>query len=160
MKKTLIILLILLLSISGCKKDAAVNTDNSIQTISLETLEAIKESNKGKVLFINVFASWCPPCQEETPDFVHIYGKYNGGKDFELIGLSVDKNKKDLEKFINDYAINYPVYHISATVQRKLMADKVPTTLVFTPDGEYHTTILGAIDRFSFMAVVDRLKVK
>ena len=74
-----------------------------------------------------------------------MYKKY-GNDDFELVGLSIDDNKGEIDKFIEEYGITYPVYHITTTIQRKLMADKIPTTVIYKPNGMYHTTVLGMVD--------------
>ena len=143
MRKLIIIAIIAVLTLTACnKKDNAAST---VPTIGLETFEQIKTANSGKVIVFNVFATWCPPCKEETPSFVEMYKKY-GNDDFELVGLSIDDNKGEIDKFIEEYGITYPVYHITTTIQRKLMADKIPTTVIYKPNGMYHTTVLGMVD--------------
>ncbi len=67
------------------------------------------ESNalKGKVVLVNFWATWCPPCRKEIPAFIDFQDKY--GKDnFEVIGISVDKSgSKVVEKFMTKMKINY-----------------------------------------------------
>ena len=77
-------------------------TDLKGKTISLSDY-------KGKVLFLNFWATWCPPCRAEIPDFIEAYSqeKANG---LEILGISVDtKGKAEVAAFVEQYKINYPI---------------------------------------------------
>jgi thiol-disulfide isomerase/thioredoxin len=77
-------------------------TDLNGKTISLSDY-------KGKVLFLNFWATWCPPCRAEIPDFIEAYAeqKANG---LEIVGISLDtKGKETVVSFVEKYRINYPV---------------------------------------------------
>ncbi len=64
---------------------------------------------ENKAVFINFFATWCPPCKAEIPAFVKVQQEFSD-KDFTILGLSMDVGKTDLVKsFIDEYKINYPV---------------------------------------------------
>jgi thiol-disulfide isomerase/thioredoxin len=111
------------------------------------------------VLVVNVFASWCPPCVAETPGFVKLYSE-DGGENFELVGLSIDSSQKDLDRFLARHKVNYPTYVIDGKLQRRLFADKVPTTLIYYPNGEYYTTVFGAVSRVALLDLVERAQKK
>jgi thiol-disulfide isomerase/thioredoxin len=139
MKKILIISFTLLFL--ACTKQAPVSSD--IVTIDTSYYNKIKTDNRGKVLVVNVFASWCPPCEEETPDFVRFYADKDDN--FELVGLSIDESLSDLQTFVDKHQINYPVFRIESDIQRQLRANKVPTTVIYKPDGTVYTTALGLL---------------
>ena len=60
---------------------------------------------KEKVILINFWATWCPPCKEEIPSLNQLYEKYKD-KDFVLISISTDDSKKDIVTFAEKYNIN------------------------------------------------------
>ncbi len=62
----------------------------------------------GKVIFLDIWATWCPPCRAEIPHIIRLSKKY-AGKDVVFVGVSVDQKKADVTKFIKDKGINYPI---------------------------------------------------
>ncbi|MDR2104353.1 MAG: TlpA family protein disulfide reductase [Deferribacteraceae bacterium] len=150
MKKTAPLLLIafilaLITACSGGRENA----------IGQSEYEKIKSERSGKVLVVNVFASWCPPCAAETPGFVSLYAQ-DGGENFEIVGLSIDENRRELDRFLSRYKVNYPTFVIDETLQRRLFADKVPTTVIYYPDGEYYATIFGAVNKPTLLMHVEK----
>jgi cytochrome c biogenesis protein CcmG/thiol:disulfide interchange protein DsbE len=65
-------------------------------------------SQKGKVIILDFWATWCPPCKVEIPWFVEFQSKY-GPKGFAVIGVSVDDPPAKLKPFVEQYKMNYPV---------------------------------------------------
>lgn len=64
----------------------------------------------GKVLLINFWATWCPPCREEIPVFKKFQTEY-GPKGFSVIGVSIDQGgSRVVEKFVKKMKMNYPVF--------------------------------------------------
>lgn len=61
----------------------------------------------GKVLLINFWASWCPPCVREIPDFVRLYDSYVD-KGFVIVGIALDE-KQDVIDFIDPIGVEYPI---------------------------------------------------
>ena len=61
----------------------------------------------GKVLVINFWATWCPPCRKETPAFVALQRQY-GAKGLQFIGVAIDE-KDNVENFADTYGVNYPM---------------------------------------------------
>ncbi len=71
---------------------------------------------KDKVVLINFFATYCPPCRMELPDFVDLQKEY-GREGFQVIGISVDDNPKViLPPFLSRLGINFPVLQATAKV--------------------------------------------
>jgi peroxiredoxin len=58
---------------------------------------------RGKVVFLNVWATWCPPCREEMPSMESLYRKLKG-RNFEMLGVSIDR---DGEKVVRPFAVKY-----------------------------------------------------
>ncbi len=102
---------------------------------------------KGKVLFVNFWATWCPPCRAEIPDFIEAF-KNNESKGLEILGLSVDKlTLKELQSFVADAKMNYPV----ALADSKIVSDfqpgqYIPATIVIDKKGIIRHREVGQMD--------------
>jgi thiol-disulfide isomerase/thioredoxin len=76
-------------------------TDLNGQTVSLS-------GYRGKVVLLNFWATWCEPCRSETPRLVALQDKYRG-QGFQVIGVSLDDDRKDVPPFYEEFHMNYPV---------------------------------------------------
>lgn len=147
MKKLVIILVICCFFVLGCgkkKETSQVPLISDISIIDIAAYDKLKEENKGKLVIINFFASWCPPCKLETPDFVSVYNDYKD-KNFVIVGISIDDNKHDAIDFVNEFGVTYPVYIADPTLRKKFGVSKVPTNFVYSNDGELANIIEGMI---------------
>ncbi len=65
---------------------------------------------KGKVVLVDFWATWCPPCRAELPNVIATYKKYHGDG-FEIVGVSLDSKRGDLEAFLKEHAdMTWPQY--------------------------------------------------
>ncbi|TLD41345.1 MAG: thioredoxin family protein [Candidatus Jettenia ecosi] len=65
--------------------------EDTIKEIKLAELHTLLENNKGKVIVLNLWATWCAPCRKEIPGFISLYKKYKD-KGLEIIGIAFDEN--------------------------------------------------------------------
>jgi len=104
------------------------------------------EDYRGKIVFVNFWATWCGPCRMEIPHFVKLVDKYDD--DLVILGISVD-NPKDYEKippFSSQYNINYPILLDSRGEVNYLYGgiQSIPTTFVLDREGKALGRIMGA----------------
>jgi thiol-disulfide isomerase/thioredoxin len=112
----------------------------------------------GKVLFVNVFATWCPPCRDEIPHFVDLIEEYGGA--FGVVGVSVDDFTEvgELTEFAENIGINYPLVLYTQTgeeAQAYYAADSIPTTWIVDPEGLVQKVIVGGRSREEFKELID-----
>ncbi len=101
---------------------------------------------KGKVVMVNFFATYCPPCRMEIPDFVELQKKYEK-EGFTVVGISVDENPTMLlPPFIKRLGINYPVLQATTKVLRDYRnVYALPRTFILNRDHEIIRDYTGMI---------------
>lgn len=156
MKNKLLIFLVLSLSILmfGCQKqnksgDAGVENAKSDTSVSIPVLtskgyDELLESNKGKVVVLNFFGTWCAPCRKETPYFVTTYDKYKD-KNFLIIGVAVDGEVSKVENFVKEFNVTYPTYIANNDLLQRFKVYNIPVSQIIDKDGQVVTSKLGEI---------------
>jgi len=104
-------------------------------------------SEHGRVVFLNVWATWCGPCRAEIPELKKMHEKY-GAKGFEVVGVSVDEGEsQQVRDFVKENAINYPVaLDAQARIANLVQTTVLPTSLVIDRNGKIVWRSIGAID--------------
>ena len=103
---------------------------------------------KGKVVLLNVWATWCPPCRREMPTLDKLQGML-GGKDFEVIALSIDRaGVHAVEAFFMEIGVKHLRLYIdqSMAAMRKLAVVGLPTTLLIDREGREVWRYAGAAE--------------
>jgi len=90
---------------------------------------------KGKVLFINLWATWCPPCIAEMPGIQELYNDINN-EDVVFIMLSTDDSMEKVKTFIEKKGYNLPVFMPTSRVPDVLRSPSIPTTFIVNKKGE------------------------
>jgi cytochrome c biogenesis protein CcmG/thiol:disulfide interchange protein DsbE len=116
---------------------------------SLTTLDgkSLKLSDlKGKVVVLNMWATWCGPCRKEIPDFIKIQEDYAGR--VEVLGITSEDERNTAEsvkEFVKDFKINYKVVWVDATGWEAFLAPRysIPQTYVLGPDGNLINKFVG-----------------
>jgi thiol-disulfide isomerase/thioredoxin len=91
------------------KKLAAIGKPVGIQFAALDGRQVDVEKMKGKVVLIDFWATWCGPCVRALPDVKAAYDKYHS-QGLEVVGISLDKEKDTLTKFIAENDMHWPQY--------------------------------------------------
>lgn len=94
------------------------------------------ESYRGKTVFINLWATWCPPCRAEMPHISEMYKKVKDTPELEFLMIALDKDFEKSKIYISDKGFTFPVVHAAYGLNESLQSEAIPTTLVVNPDGE------------------------
>ncbi len=116
---------------------------NSIKSVDMQGFNELLASHKGKIVLVNFFATWCPPCREEIPGLVSIAEKMSD--QVVVIGLSGDEDPKKLPGFLKDMKINYPVLLAGMDVLRFFKVHTIPHNLVYNQDGKIVANASGFV---------------
>ena len=116
------------------------------------------EDFSGKVLLVNFFATWCPPCIKEIPALVSLQKNY-AGQDFTVLGFSVDKkeNMKALKKLMTKTKINYPVVLADKNNKKEFGATFLPMTFLINKKGVIVKSYFGERKRSVFEKDINEL---
>lgn len=94
------------------------------------------ESLKGKVIFLNIWATWCPPCIAEMPNIQKLYDKVGSDK-IAFVMLSVDEEGlPKVKKFIDRKGYTFPVYVPASQFPEAFYSQAIPTTFIISPEGK------------------------
>jgi len=101
----------------------AVFANASGKTINLSSL-------KGKVVFLNFWATWCPPCIAEMPGINHLYKKFSNRSDVIFVMVDVDGNVVASEAFMKTHDYGLPLYIAPSGISSGLFTGTLPTTII------------------------------
>lgn len=115
---------------------------------------------KGKIVIIDFWATWCPPCRKGIPDLIDIQKRYD--KKLVVIGISLDtETKDDVVPFINKYGINYPVaYGNMEVVQAYGNIQAIPTSFIIDQKGNIVDTHVGLVNKVIYVNKIEELLKK
>lgn len=102
---------------------------------------------KGKVIFLNFWATWCKPCEEEMPSMQALYDNLKG-LPFEIVAVSVDKDGPEtVQKYVKKYGITFPVLHDrKGKIKETYKTTGVPETFIIDQNGVIAEKVWGPRD--------------
>ena len=122
-------------------------------TLDFETL-------RGKVIFINMWATWCPPCVAEMPSIEDMYTNYKDNPNVVFALISFDKDPAKASNFVDKKDFSMPIYFPNATQIPKVYdSPGIPTTFVVNKEGyiAYKKIGMANYDSQSFAKMMDDL---
>ncbi|MEJ8756831.1 TlpA disulfide reductase family protein [Pontibacter sp. H259] len=118
---------------------ALANTNmagSGFKMVDLQGKQVDFESLKGKVVFLNIWATWCPPCIAEIPNIQQLYDKVGSDK-IAFVMLSVDEGGLEkVKKFIDKKNYTFPVYLPASGLPQEFYSNAIPTTFIISPEGK------------------------
>jgi len=149
-KSWMLIFFCLLIVTVGCQKDVEAGStapDFSLSALSGQTVTL--EQYRGKVVLLDFWATWCPPCRMTIPQLIRLQDKYRD-EGLVILGISVDDPRqisdKDLRYFKKMNKINYLVLRFNRKVMQDYFAGErvsVPTMFVVDRNGKIRDKIVG-----------------
>ncbi|MBL7856450.1 MAG: TlpA family protein disulfide reductase [Cyclobacteriaceae bacterium] len=101
---------------------------------------------KGKVVFINLWATWCGPCRMEMPSIQNLYNSIGENEKIAFVMLALDQpgTQEKIGKFVKEKEYNFPIFTPAGNLPKQLQVSTIPTTLVIGPDGKIASQKVGA----------------
>ncbi|WP_330331063.1 TlpA family protein disulfide reductase [Streptomyces sp. NBC_00536] len=143
------------------KRDDAPKLDG--ETVDGKTLDTT--TLKGKVVVLNVWGSWCPPCRAEAPYFAKVSKELaDAGKDIAFVGINTrDNSKQNAVSFEENFGITYPsLYDPDGKLMLRfpkgtLNAQSIPSTIVLDKEGKIAARTLVAVNEEQLRKMIDPL---
>ena len=132
----------------GSAEPQGINTGNRARDFQLEALDGSKVSlsdYRDKVALVNFWATWCPPCRAEIPDFEAAYRKYSGDG-FVVLGVNVQEPRELVEPFVTQLDMTYPVLlDEQGRVMSEYRALGLPMSFLVDRDGVIQVRHMGVL---------------
>lgn len=113
------------------------------------------EDFRGRIILLNFWATWCPPCREEIPEIVELYNAYRD-RGVTAIGIAMESgSRRALLSFVEGFRITYPILIGDLTVAQRYRVSGVPTSFLLDREGRVAKRWLGPYTKEDFAAVIE-----
>lgn len=130
--------------------------DSKTETQTIGKTDAVFKNVKGekivlkdirnKVIFINMWATWCPPCKKEMPSLNNLYNKLTSNPNIVFIMMDVDGKLKQSTTYIKEKGFSLPNYIVEGNLPEEFSTNSIPTTIIIDKSGKMVTKHIGAVD--------------
>ena len=148
----LAVLIAMAAALAGCNSSEGTKTASTgvvAQPIAVDSIAQGLEQMKGKVVVLDLWATWCGPCRMEIPSFIKLQEKYKE-QGLEIVGVSLDPitrggNAEVVGKFMQDNKINYTIWMVNNpnALMKYPTGQGIPTTYVIDRNGRTVKTYVG-----------------
>lgn len=137
--------------VKGGKGAPAVGED--VPEMTLSSLDGKSEGSladyRGQWVLVNVWASWCEPCRDESPALQNFYEAHKG-ENFTVLGVDSQDTTEDASAFVDEFGLTYPHLHDgSGDYAEDLGTTGVPESFLVDPDGNLAHHFLGPVTKES-----------
>lgn len=129
------------------------------KVVDIKGSSILRTSTKGKIVLLNFWATWCPPCREEIPS-IESLSKSMAGKKFEIFAVSVGEDAATVKSFVAEQKMSYPVYLDTRNLLSRTYASQgIPTTYLLDKNGKFIAGVVGSYkyDSPAFVAFLSEL---
>jgi thiol-disulfide isomerase/thioredoxin len=127
---------------TSTSKEQAFNYDFAVKGIDGKKLDM--KDLKGKVIFLNLWATWCGPCRVEMPSIQNLYNSVDKDKvAFVMLSLDQENQQGKIADFIKDKGFTFPVYQPASPLPNLLRVNTIPTTFIISADGKVKSKKVG-----------------
>ncbi len=134
--------------ISKEKLNASTENEHIYQVNFVDTHGKVIEGNSlsGKVVFINFWATWCPPCIAEMPSINELYNEYKDNPDIIFLMVDADNDLQKSIAFMKDKKFQMPVFTAKGNIPQAWYSGTLPTTIVLDKNGNVAYRQTGAAE--------------
>lgn len=101
---------------------------------------------KGKVVFINFWATWCPPCIAEMPSIEALYKKFEDNQDIVFLIVEIEANAEKAQQFMSSKNLSLPIYFPESEISEAYLSGSIPTTVIIDKTGAIASRNEGMAD--------------
>lgn len=131
---------------SGAVTPAAAAPDFTLRTLGGPNLRL--QEQRGRVVLVNFWATWCGPCRQEMPHMNRLYEKYRASG-FVLLGVNVDEDPRNAASVAAKLGVTFPVlFDTDKKVSRLYQLSTMPSTLLIDRDGRVRYVHRGYMDGY------------
>jgi len=116
--------------------DDVVDADYNFRLVNEEGNKIDVRDLKGKTIFINIWATWCPPCVAEMPNINSLYNKIENKEDIVFLMISHDDEMRTARAWIKRKGFDFPIYKLATPLPDVFETNVVPSTFVVSPKGK------------------------
>jgi peroxiredoxin len=148
MKYKILLLALVSLSLTVCAYGQSGEKAPDFSLTGMDGSSISLEEIKGNVIFINFWATWCPPCRQEIPGFIELYEKYKEDG-MVILGVSLDRGGPNVVKeFMQEYSISYPMAMATQEFYEAYQPGQyIPTTFVVDRQGNIRDKHVGYMSK-------------
>jgi thiol-disulfide isomerase/thioredoxin len=126
-----------------------------------DTRKQFSEVTKGKVVFLNFWGTWCPPCRKEIPDIIEI-SKDLKDDDFIVVGVALERNPDNALTAVGNYMKSQGIPYMNVIGNADIVGayggvQAVPTTIIIDKNGNIAERIVGMRDKAGFMTSINKV---
>lgn len=116
-------------------------------------------SLRNKVVFVNFWASWCPPCRAEFPSIEKLYSEFKDHPDVFFLMINEDSDPSTAKTYLNKEKYSVPLYRSVGSVPKEVYSGSLPTTVVLDKKGKVrlHHTGFANYSSAGFLKQIDEL---
>jgi len=130
---------------------------------TLKDLHGTEQSlPRGKVLLLNFWATWCPPCRQEMPSMAALHQKLKD-HGLKIVAVSVDRDQRELAGFVREYSIPFEVLHDAGTnISHRYGVFRYPESFLIDRTGRIRYHLIGAVNWTDpqVLAVIQAMLIK
>jgi len=127
------------------KKEVLNESDLNFSFVDVSGKTRNFSEYKGKVIFLNFWATWCPPCVGEMPSIQELYDKYKNNDKIAFVLIS-DESPELIKAFTAKKSYTFPVFSMNSNLPEQLSTSGIPATFLITKKGEIALKEVGAAD--------------
>ena len=121
------------------KPVSTVNTNSNLPDVIFESPDGKQvhlADQKGKVVFLNFWATWCPPCIAEMPSINKLYNQLKNNNNVVFIIVDADHNFQKSMPFMAKHRYSMPLYKLASNVPPNLVSNSIPATTIIDKNGQ------------------------